>query len=151
MSRESSPDQVTHERLTDDTVIYRAASARKYLTDDKQNPAPQAFYRRPLYHSNPDHDGLSFGLTPEDAVRGLSKWYGIIRLTVGEIRALRLKDGDDKELVVVNDKPGHALIPNLPYHDETDPRQFADAETWAEKLADIGEVRPEDQVLAPRK
>jgi hypothetical protein len=140
MSRESSPDQDAHERLTDDTPIYRAASASRYLTDDRQHAAPQAFHRRPS-----DDDGLSFGLTPEDAVSGLTKWHGIIRLTVGAIRALRLKDGDDKELIVVNDH-GHVVIPNIPFHDETDFTQLAEAETWAEKLANVGELRSEDQI-----
>ena len=142
MSRESSPEQFTPKELTDGTIIYRAASASRYLTDDKQRAAPQAFHRRPS-----DEDGLSFGLTPEDAVRGLTKWHGIIRLTVGAIRALRLKDDDDKELIVVNDRPGHVIIPNIPFHDEDDLPQLAEADTWAEKLADIsGELRPEDQI-----
>lgn len=142
MSRESSPDQAAHEQLPDDTIVYRAASASRYLTDDKQHAAPQAFHRRPS-----DEDGLSFGLTPEDAVRGLTKWHGIIRLTVGAIRALRLRDGADKELIVVSDRPGHAIIPNIPFHDEDDLPQLAEADTWAEKLAEIGgELRPEDQI-----
>jgi hypothetical protein len=141
MSRESSPDQFTPETLTDDTPVYRAASASRYLTDDRQHAAPQAFHRRPS-----DEDGLSFGLTPENAVRGLTRWYGIIRITVGALRALRLRDGDDKELMIVSDRPGHAVIPNIPFHDEDDLPQLAEADTWAEKLADIGELHPEDQI-----
>lgn len=142
MSRDSSPDQFTPEHLTDDTIIYRAASASRYLTDDRQHAAPQAFHRRLS-----DEDGLSFGLTPEDAVKGLTKWHGIIRVTVGAIRALRLKDNDDKELIIINDKPGHAVIPNIPFYDDTNLIELAEAETWAEKLAAIGgELRPEDQI-----
>lgn len=154
MSRESSPDQPASTRLDDDTFIYRAASGgRRWLTADKQKATDEAFHRRPPDHPRrPDLDGLSFGRTPEEAVRGLDNPVpGIIRVRVGDLRRLRIEIDPDTELNVVEDKPGHALIDNLPfyYDDISDPEKAVElkkAIRWAELIAEISEVRPEDQL-----
>lgn len=147
MSRESSHEQIAPTPLDDDTIIYRAAFSRSWLSDDKRRATDLAFHRRPPDHPSPDLDGLSFGLTPQDAVSGLSRPVpGIIRLRVGDLRALRVEIAPGKELNVFQDRAGHAVIDNLPFYDESDFEQLREAIRWAEIIPAITEVRPEEQL-----
>lgn len=147
MIEETSPDQHAPTELNDDTIIYRAAMIRAWLTDDKQKGTDLAFHRRPPDDPHADLDGLSFGRSPQEAVRHLTRPVpGIIRVRVGDLRALRVEGLPDKQLIIIEDRPGHAVITNLPFYDEADFAQLREAIRWAEIIAGISEVRPEDQL-----
>lgn len=150
MSRDPSPDQTAADRLGDDRLVFRAASRASQLTGDKQEATSDAYHRRPPDHPSHDEIGISVGLTPQDAIGRLNKVHGVIRLSVGEIRALRV-EGSDRVLDVVltptPDNPGHADITGLPYYDPVKRKaELNEANAWAEKLRSISRILPEDQV-----
>jgi hypothetical protein len=97
------------ELLANDLKVWRAFAYPSYRRE-KANPPHQARYYAYLLGEDDVDDGLSVGLTPRDAVKGLNDNCGYCSLLVGTIHGLPhgLQVRQD-----VND-PGHAFICNLP-------------------------------------
>jgi len=105
------------ELLARDLEVFRACTCKNFLTNTKTEIRDRAYLRR-----KKDTDGLSLGLTPENAVRDVEN-FGVIGTHVGAIhdlpRGLEVRRDPDLE--------GHALIHGLPYVEE--------AETLAQDIA----------------
>jgi hypothetical protein len=98
------------EILADDLKVWRAFAYPSYR---KRRPAPQpheARYFAYLLDEEDENDGLSVGLTPRDAVKGLNENHGYCSILVGVVHGL------PHGLQVRQDPhdPGHAFICNLP-------------------------------------
>jgi hypothetical protein len=93
-----------------DTEVFRACTNKNFLNNTRTEIRDRAYLRR-----KKDTDGLSMGLTSEDAVRDLEN-FGVIGIGVGPIMNLprNLEVRHDPELA------GHALIQGLPYVDENE-------------------------------
>jgi hypothetical protein len=97
--------------LARDAEVFRACTTKNFMNNLRTEIRDRAYYRKPK-----DTDGLSFGLTPEDAVHDLEN-YGVIGAPVGKIHDLPnrgLEVRTDPEL------PGHALLYGLPYKHENE-------------------------------
>jgi hypothetical protein len=150
MSRDPSPDQPAPDHLRDADFVFRAASQPSHLTEDPLGATSEAYHRRSPEHPRHDWDGISLGLTPRDAIIRLNprRVGAIFRLSVGEVRALRV-EGSDRVLDVnpSENNPGHAYISNLPYYDPVNRKaELNEANAWAEKLRSISRILPEDQI-----
>jgi hypothetical protein len=97
------------ELLADDLKVWRAFAYPSYRRR-KANPPHEARYFAYLVDEEDANDGLSVGLTPRDAVKGLNDNSGYCSILVGTVHGLPhgLHVRQD-----VND-PGHAFICNLP-------------------------------------
>jgi hypothetical protein len=115
-------------------IVYRAARNPSWI---KQGQVKQnAFYRR----KDRDFSGLSVGDTPEAAERGLRENFGIIQITVNDIRALRLID--DNPPVRLEVRPDATIDKgnintSIPFYDDPDPEQVGIAISIAKALADL--------------
>jgi hypothetical protein len=92
--------------LQDKLEVFRACSSPNFLDPTKTGFRDRAYLRRAK-----DTDGLSVGMTPEDAVRNLNKNHGVGAVYVFAINLLR------RQLEVRYDpeEAGHALIHGLPF------------------------------------
>jgi hypothetical protein len=98
---------VPGELVSRDAEVFRACTCKNFLKN-KTEIRDRAYLRR-----KKDSDGLSLGLTEEDAVRDLEN-FGVIGIGVGPISDLprNLEVRHDPELA------GHALMQGLPYVEE---------------------------------
>jgi hypothetical protein len=98
------------ELVARDTEVFRACTNKNFLNNTRTEIRDRAYLRR-----KKDTDGLSMGLSSEDAVRDLEN-FGVIGIGVGPIMNLprNLEVRHDPELA------GHALIQGLPYVDENE-------------------------------
>jgi len=96
--------------LADDALVFRAFALDGFRERKKMKVRPRAYFR-----SKDHEDGLSVGLTPDDAVAGLATNFGYCRLPVGPVHALPhgMLIRPDLDLL------GHALISNVPCIDGT--------------------------------
>ncbi len=110
--------------LSDETVLSRAISKKDgWIDRDTKEVDESAFILRFLKSKGRREEFLSAALTPEDSYKHLSKCYGVISFTVGNVRQLGLD--------AINDQENHVRIDGLP-HPETD--KF-NASNIARKLA----------------
>lgn len=112
--------------LADDVVVFRAFATKAYRERPKR--IRSGAYYRSMSHT----DGLSLGLTPEDAIAGLSRNFGYCSVTVGDIHKLPY----GLEVRAVKNQPGHVLLLKMPCIDGDDD-QRADAAEISNKLAKI--------------
>jgi hypothetical protein len=100
------------ELVARDTEVFRACSSKNFLSSTKTEISDRAYLRR-----RKDDDGLSLGLTPEDAVSHLDRNFGVIGALAGAIQDL-----PSRNLAVRHDPefPGHALLLGLPYVEENE-------------------------------
>lgn len=117
--------------VPDDQVIYRACLRKNYLTPDKQGVAELAFEKKGQNHT----DGLSFALTPAQAVQPFERNHGVIRITVGAVRGL----GRGLEVRFDTQTPGHVLVRNMPCVDRSD-EEKQQANVVAAELAVRAEI-----------
>jgi hypothetical protein len=94
-------------QLTNDTTLYRAINKKNWIDPDTKRIDAQAFVLRFLPKKDRFEIGLSCDLIPENCYQYLNKCFGIIQITVGEIRELGLE--------VDNDHDTHVNIINLPH------------------------------------
>jgi hypothetical protein len=94
-------------QLTNDTILYRAITKKTWLDPDTKKISEDAFFLRFLPKKDRFEVGLSCDLIPENCYQYLNKCFGIIVLSVGEIRELGLE--------VDNDHDTHVNIINLPH------------------------------------
>jgi len=92
-------------RLTDDTFLYRAITKKQWIDTDK-DINEKAFTLRPSKTGQGFEKGLSCDLNPDQCYPHLNKCFGIIKLSVKNIRDLGLD--------VDNDHDTHVNIINLP-------------------------------------
>jgi hypothetical protein len=95
-----------------DAEVFRACTNKNFLNNTRSAIRDRAYLRR-----KKDTDGLSLGLTPDEAVRELSENFGIIGVFVGAV-----EDIPERHLSVRPDPdlPGHALLNGLPYVEENE-------------------------------
>ncbi len=98
------------ELVAREAEVFRACTCKNFLNNTRNEIRDRAFLRR-----RRDTDGLSLGVTPENAVRDLEN-FGVIGVFAGAIQDLprNLEVRHDPELA------GHALIHGLPYVDENE-------------------------------
>lgn len=97
------------EILADDVKVWRAFAYPSYRRR-KGTPPHEARYFAYLLDDDDAGDGLSVGLTPRDAVKGLNDNSGYCSILVGTVHGLPhglQVRGDPND-------PGHAFICNLP-------------------------------------
>lgn len=92
-------------RLTDDTFLYRAITKKQWIDRDGEINE-KAFTLRFLKSKQRWEKGLSCDLVPEKCYQYLNKCFGIIQLSVKDIKELGLD--------VDNDHHTHVNIINLP-------------------------------------
>src|SRR6266568_137096 len=122
--------------LAPDSEVFRACSNENFLNNLKTEVRDRAYYRRPK-----DTDGLSFGLTPDDAVQDLEN-FGVIGARVAQIQNLPnrgLEVRTDPELA------GHALLHSLPYKHENE--KLAKDIAW--ELVKISRIVHNDSYYPP--
>lgn len=96
-------------KLTDDTLLYRAITKKTWIDPDTKKIDALAFILRFLKKKERFEAGLSCDLIPDNCYQYLNKCFGIIQLSVGDVRALGLD--------VDNDHDTHVNIINLPHPD----------------------------------
>lgn len=102
---------VVGDLLAPDSEVFRTCTNKNFLNSLKTEIRDRAYYRKPK-----DTDGLSLGLTVDDAVHDLEN-FGVIGTTVAQIQAIPTRGLDvrnDPELA------GHALLHGLPYKHENE-------------------------------
>lgn len=92
-------------KLTDNILLYRAITKKTWIDPDTKNIDAQAFILRFLQKEKTFEEGLSCDLIPENCYQYLNKCFGIIELSVKDIRDLGLN--------VDNDHDTHVNIINL--------------------------------------
>ena len=95
--------------LPPDAEIFRACTNKNFLNNLRTEIRDRAYYRRAK-----DTDGLSFGLTAEDAVHDLQN-FGVIGVRVDALHAL---EGRGLEVRADPELAGHALLHGLPYYEQ---------------------------------
>jgi len=95
----------TEEPLADAQIVYRAFAAEGFRKRPKKVRAKAYF--RPADHV----DGISLGLTPDDAVSGLQTNFGYCSVKVGAIRQL----GYGLDVRRDPKDPSHILLCNVPF------------------------------------
>jgi len=117
------------ELVDDDADVYRAFSLNGHRKNQKVRAG--CFYRR-----SDHHDGISVGLTPENAVADLDTNYGYCKLSVGRVHALpyQLRIRVDPQFA------GHALIHNVPCIDSPNDDERKEASLIAGELARVAEL-----------
>ncbi|HAN73072.1 MAG TPA: hypothetical protein DCQ51_12885 [Planktothrix sp. UBA8407] len=105
------------DKLSDDTILYRAITKKKWIDPDKAVDA-EAFILR-IKRGNYE-EALSAALEPEQSYNRLSKCWGVIRFTVRDVRELGLD--------AIQDKPDHVSIINVP-NPETHEKEATDIGT----------------------
>lgn len=100
---------VLGELVAGNREVFRACTNKNFLNNLRTEIRVRAYYRRPK-----DTDGLSFGLTAEDAVHDLENW-GVIGAPVDKIHSLPTRG---LEVRIDPELRGHALIHGLPYKHE---------------------------------
>lgn len=111
------------DKLSDDTILYRAITKKAWINPDTKTVHEKAFILRWIKTREKYEDNLSAALEPEQAYNRLSKCWGVIRFTVRDVRELGLD--------AIQDKPDHVKIINVP-NPET---QEKEAKDIAAKLA----------------
>jgi hypothetical protein len=110
-------------KLTDDTLLYRAITKKTWIDPDTKKIDAQAFILRFLQKKERFEAGLSCDLIPDNCYQYLNKCFGIIQLSVGDVRILGLD--------VDNDHDTYVNIINLPNPDS----QKKESKDIAVKLA----------------
>jgi|ERR1017187_229811 hypothetical protein len=96
-------------RLADEQEVYRAFAYKNYRK--RKNPPPhEVRYFSYLLGEDDVDDGLSIGLSPNAAVKGLTENFGYCSISVGVIHGL--PHGLEVRLDATD--PEHAFICNLP-------------------------------------
>lgn len=95
-------------RLTDDKFLYRAITTKQWIERDGEINE-KAFILRFLKKQQRRENGLSCDLISENCYQSLNKCFGIIQLSVKDIKELGLD--------VDNDHDTHVNIINLPNPD----------------------------------
>lgn len=101
--------------LADDSMVYRAVLYRRWIRDGIE---PGAFVRR-----SSDTDGLSVNnpvaYSPEQLCATFNKCYGVLALTIGQVRSLGLgvRPDTQPDPTVPCD---HANIVGLPHYEAED-------------------------------
>jgi hypothetical protein len=113
--------------LPDESEVFRGFSNRNFLDNSRTVIRDRAYLRR-----KKDNDGLSVGVTPQDAVRNLRENYGVSGLSVERIHNL----GRGLEVRADIGMIGHALICGLPFVELN--RELAEA--IAQELVAISRV-----------
>jgi len=121
--------------LAPDSDVFRACTNKNFLNNLKTEIRDRAYYRKPK-----DTDGLSLGLTVDDAVHDLEN-FGVIGAGVAQIQNLPrgLEVRTDPEL------PGHALLHGLPYKHENE--KLAEDIAW--ELVKISRIVHNDSYYPP--
>lgn len=124
--------------MPDSEVIYCARRKKSFRDEETGGMTPDAFVLRES--DGQVENGISVSLgsmcKPEDCGRNLRKRHGVVRMTVGEIRALGLDVVRDS----LDDIPEHALIVGMPAKSK-DPFR---AEFLAGELAKLTKPEIED-------
>lgn len=122
----STADSNVGDLLAEDVTIFRAFSDKSYR-HRKRNKVRSGAY---LLREDEVDDGLSVGLTPEDAVKYLATNYGYCSIKVAVVHALPY----NLQVRADNRDSGHAYICNLPLVTFSD-RQREEAMLVAGELA----------------
>lgn len=104
-------------KLSNDTLLYRAITKKGWVNPDTREIQAAAFILRFRKSTQNYEKGLSCDLRPEKSYQYLSKCFGILQISVGEIRELGLE--------VDNDHDSHVNIINLP-HPELNEQKYKD-------------------------
>jgi hypothetical protein len=115
-------------KLNDEQFLYRAIAKKTWIDPDSLEVNEQAFILRFLKRQNSYETGLSTDLVAGKCYQYLNKCFGIIKLSVGNIRALGLE--------VDNDHHTHVNIINVP-HPERQEQQSKDIAVKLAKKATI--------------
>jgi len=94
-------------KLTNETILYRAITKKTWIDPDTKKIDAQAFSLRFLQKKDCFEKGLSCDLIPENCYQYLNKCFGIIQLSINDVRASGLD--------VDNDHHSHVNIINLPH------------------------------------
>lgn len=98
--------------LSNDTVLYRAITYKRWIDPDNKKIDAAAFILRFIEKQGDYEKALSAALKPEQAYSRLSKCFGIICFTVGDVRELGLD--------AIQDKIDHVSIINAPHPEKNE-------------------------------
>lgn len=93
-------------QLSNATILYRAITKKRWINPDTKTIDAEAFILRFLERQGEYEKALSAALKPEQTYNRLSKCFGVIYFTVGDVRELGLD--------AIQDKVDHVSIINLP-------------------------------------
>jgi hypothetical protein len=100
--------------LPNESVVFRAFKSAYFLDNSKTELVDKAYF----CHKNRDEDGLSLGMTAENAVMALDKNHGVSSLPVGAIhdlgRGLEVREDLDPAFA------GHALVKGMPLYEDNE-------------------------------
>jgi hypothetical protein len=108
------------ELLASNSEAFRACANKNFLTSSRTEIRDRAYYRK-----EKDTDGLSLGLTADDAVRNLDDNFGVIMALVKDIHQL---PGRNLEVRSDPGLDGHAILHGLPYKEAEE--QLAEDIAW---------------------
>lgn len=103
--------------LSNETILYRAITRKRWIDPDTKAVDAEAFQLRFLQKKEKYETGLSAALKPEDTYNRLKTCYGVICFTVGDLRELGLD--------AIQDKFDHVSIINVP-NPETNEKEALD-------------------------
>ncbi len=132
--------------VPDHCVSYRGCSRGTFLNKARDTVMEIAFQKEGKKHK----DGLSLALTPADSIKGLSRNYGVIRISVGAIHQLNDGVAPAERIEVRYDltDPMHILIRNLPCMDRTD-QEKERAMVLSAELSSIAEIESATPLPTP--
>lgn len=128
------------ELVSNDKDAFRAFAVPGFRNRKKKRVEDYAYYRRAE-----DEDGISLGLTPDDAVSRLNSNHGYCQLSVGEVHKLPYKI----EIRLDNSMAGHAFICHVPFIATEDDAERERAILIAGALARLSTPKSYDHYPSP--
>ncbi|VXD17103.1 hypothetical protein PL8927_550203 [Planktothrix serta PCC 8927] len=126
------------DKLSDDTILYRAITNKKWIDPDTKAVDAEAFILRWFPKREEYEKALSAALKPEQAYNRLFKCWGVICLTVRDVRELGLD--------AIQDKPDHVSIINVP-NPQTNEKEATDIPAKLAKKAWLYLDRLDDPII----
>jgi hypothetical protein len=99
--------------LSCDAIVYRTLIKRRWINEDTGEVLPDAFFRRKERNEIGVSVDIATAITPAECTSRFKKCNAVASLHVGRVRDLGLD--------IIQDKPTHANIMNLPYREDDPP------------------------------
>ena len=96
-----------------DAIVYRTLIKRRWINEDTGEVLPDAFFRRKARNEVGISVNIATALTPAECTSRFDKCNAVASLHVGRVRDLGLD--------IIQDRPTHADIMNLPYREDDPP------------------------------
>lgn len=96
-----------------DAIVYRTLIKRRWINEDTGEVLPDAFFRRKERNEIGVSVDIAAAITPAECTGRFKKCNAVASLHVGRVRDLGLD--------IIQNKPTHANIMNLPYRENDAP------------------------------